>query len=54
MRIDLRKLYGSFNEEEKVRLCFGLFPVRTMELNLDNHEAAELIRMAQKAHNVRL
>lgn len=49
---DLQKIYDSLNDNEKFGLSFGLFPFRLAELNLMNHEAAELIRMSKKDSGV--
>ena len=35
------------DDNEKFGLSFGLFPVRLMDLKLDNHESAKLIGISQ-------
>jgi len=48
----LHKIDDSLDDNEKFVLSFGLFPFRLVELNLTNHEAAELIRMSKKESGV--
>jgi len=44
---DLQKIYESLDDNEKFGLNFGL-----ADLNLTNHETAELIRMSKKESGV--
>jgi len=44
---ELRKIFESLDENEQFGVSFGLFPVRLEAYKLDNHEAAELIRISQ-------
>ena len=50
--IKAMKIYNELNDNEKFGLCFGLFPVRLMDLDKDT--AVELIKIAQKEHNLYL
>lgn len=50
---DLKAIYAAMDDNERFGLSFGLFPARLMELNLTNHESAELIRMSQEKTGVR-
>lgn len=44
---ELQAIFDSLDDNAQFGLSFGLFPSHLMEKKLDNHEAAELIRISQ-------
>lgn len=49
----LERIWNSMNTDEQQILSLGIFPYRLEAEKLDNHEAAELIRMSQTKTGVR-
>jgi len=50
---NLIELYDSLNKNEKAAICFGVFPMKLMNLKLTNEQLARLIEIAQQDHKVR-
>ena len=51
---ELIKIFNELNENEQFGLSFGLFPMKLFKLHLDNHETAELIKIAQEKSGVKV
>ncbi|MBX8632578.1 MAG: hypothetical protein J9259_08725 [Thermoplasmata archaeon YP2-bin.285] len=49
---DPKSIYAGLDDDERFGLSFGLFPARLGRENMNNAEAAELIRMSQKESGV--
>ena len=48
----LKEIYKSLNDNEKFGISFGLFPVKLMDLKLDNMECAMLVEISQEETGV--
>ena len=51
--VNLMELYNNLEKNEKAAICFGVFPMKLMNLKLTNEQLARLVEIAQQDHKVR-